>query len=205
MKNLFCIAAAAVFAFASLFSISAQAQSVTTLGTNDAYRCYESAEYAVRSLSGSVSDLVECNEALREGRLSRRDKAATYINRGIIRVNMGDVERAQRDYLSALDISDRSPETFLNLGNLQFLMQDYSSAISDYDHAESLGLSQKHVLFLNRGMAYMRVGQFDIAEAEYRKALEIRPDWLNAQEKLADLEERRADAAAEAEAEAEAP
>ena len=49
----------------------------------------------------------------------------------------------------------------------------------------------------------MRVGQFDIAEAEYRKALEIRPDWLNAQEKLADLEERRADAAAEAEAEAQ--
>jgi|MEHZ01.4.fsa_nt_MEHZ011150796.1_10 tetratricopeptide (TPR) repeat protein len=198
MNKLFYFAATAIVASAGLFSIGAQAQSVTTLGTNDAYRCFESAEYAVRSLSGSVSDIVECNEAIREGRLSRRDKAATYINRGIIRVNMGDIARAQQDYLSALDISDRSPETFINLGNLQYMMQDYSSAISDYDHAESLGLTQRHVLFLNRGMAYMRVGQFDIAEAEYLKALEVRPDWLNAQDKLADLVEKRADAATEA-------
>lgn len=201
MNKLFCFTATALLTSTTLFSISVQAQSVTTLGTNDAYRCYESAEYAVRSFSGSVSDIVECNSAIREGRLNRRDKAATYINRGIIRVNMGDVERAQQDYLSALDISDRSPETFLNLGNLQFMMQDYSAAISDYDHAESLGLTQRHVLFLNRGMAYMRVGQFDIAEVEYRKALDIRPDWLNAQDKLAELEEKRADAA-EAAAEA---
>lgn len=200
MKKLICFAATALLASTSLFSISAQAQSVTTLGTNDAYRCYESAEYAVRSLSGSVSDIVECNSAIRDGRLNRRDKAATYINRGIIRVSMGDVERAEQDYLYALDISDRSPETFLNLGNLQYMMQDYSSAIADYDHAESLGLTQKHVLFLNRGMAYMRVGQLDIAESEYLKALEIRPDWLNAQDQLASLEEKRADAAAEAEA-----
>ncbi len=196
MHKLNPLVVALLLATSSLFSIGAQAQSITVLGTNDAYRCYESAQYSARSLSGSSSDLVECNDAIREGRLNRRDKAATYINRGIIRVNMGDVVRAEQDYLSALDISDRSPETFLNLGNLQYMMQDYSSAISDYDHAETLGLAQQHVLFLNRGMAYMRIGQFDLAEADYLKALEVRPDWVTAQDKLEDLKEKRLDAAA---------
>lgn len=197
MKKTPCFVATLLIASSSLSSFGAQAQSVTVLGTNDAYRCYESAQYSVRSSSASASDLADCNDAIREGRLNRRDKAATYINRGILRVNMGDVEQAQQDYLSALDISDRSPETFLNLGNLQYMMQDYYAAISDYDHAETLGLRQQHILFLNRGMAYMRIGQFDLAETEYMKALELRPDWSDVQEKLLDLEEKRADAAAE--------
>lgn len=175
-----------------------QAQSVTIFGGNAAQDCFQTAAFSTRIADASRSDLKECNDAIIYGRLNRRDLAATYINRGIINVHIGDVGQAEKDYLTALDMSDRTPETFLNLGNLQYLMSNFHRAIADYDHAESLGVSQQHILFLNRGMALARLGSLDEAEAQYLKALEVRPDWLQAIRQLDALREKRREMAEEA-------
>jgi len=136
--------------------------------------------------------------AISQGRLNRRDLTATYINRGIINVHIGLIGQAEEDYLTALDMSDRTPETFLNLGNLQFMMQNFQGALADYNHAEDLGFNQSHILYLNRGMALYRLGRLDEAEVEYNKALEIRPTWLQAIDKIEQLQQKRVELAEEA-------
>ena len=183
---------ATIFFFGVFLSVTTlQAQSITVLGGSSARDCYETAAFSVRISDASRSDLRDCNDAIFHGRLNRRDLTATYINRGIINVHIGDVEKAEQDYLTALDMSDRTPETFLNLGNLQFMMSNFHRAVADYDHAESLGFRQQRILFLNRGMALARLGSLDEAEAEYLKALELRPTWSQAIDKLEDLNEKR--------------
>ena len=187
-----------------LFAASTlHAQSVTIFGGSYAQDCYQTAVFSVRISDASRFDLQDCNQAIAQGQLNRRDLTATYINRGIINVHIGDINQAEEDYLTALDMSDRTPETFLNLGNLQFMMANFHRAIADYDHAESLGFRQQHILYLNRGMALARLGSFDEAEAEYLKALEVRPNWVQPIEKLEELEEKRKERA-EAEAAAAA-
>ena len=190
------IITASLFVFSA--SLQAQAQSVTIFGGNFAQNCYENATFSVRLSDASSSDLADCNQAIQQGRLNRRDLVATYINRGIINVHVGDIGRAERDYLTALDMSDRTPETFLNLGNLQYMMTNYHRAIADYDHAESLGFRQSHILHINRGMALYRLGSLDEAEAEILKALEIRPDWSRALDQLKRIDNRRLELAQEA-------
>ncbi len=161
------------------------------MGASVAHKCFQNAEYAVSSGEGSRRDVDNCTAAIRNGRLSRGDLVTTHLNRGIIKAKLGDISGAQEDYLKALDLSDQSPEIFLNLGNLQFLMQDFTSAIADYDQAESLGGLERntHILYLNRGMALVRLGRLDDAEAEYRVAFEQRPGWGNALDQL-ELRER---------------
>lgn len=177
---------------------AAQAQFVTIFGGNYAHDCYQTAAYATRIADASRHDLEDCNSAINQGRLSKRDLTATYINRGIINVHIGNIGQAEKDYLTALDMSDRTPETFLNLGNLQFMMQNFQGAIADYDHAEDLGFNQSHILYLNRGMALYRLGRLDEAEIEYQKALDIRPTWLQALDKIEQLNRKRAELAEEA-------
>jgi tetratricopeptide (TPR) repeat protein len=181
-----------------LFSGALQAQFVTIFGGNFAHDCYQTAAYATRISDANRQDLEDCNMAISQGRLNRRDLTATYINRGIINVHIGLIGQAEEDYLTALDMSDRTPETFLNLGNLQFMMQNFQGALADYNHAEDLGFNQSHILYLNRGMALYRLGRLDEAEVEYNKALEIRPTWLQAIDKIEQLQQKRVELAEEA-------
>lgn len=186
-----------------MLSVVVQAQSVTVMGTSVAHSCFKSAEYAASTGSGSRRDVDECTEAILSRSLSRRDLVATYINRGIISAKLGQIGDAQEDYLAALDISDRSPEIFLNLGNLQYLMQDFNNAIADYNQAESLGGLEQNpqILYLNRGMALRSLGRLDDAEAEFRSALEHMPNWGNALDQLDLLERMRQEIEAESQTE----
>lgn len=204
MKKFLVIKAVFFPAIVVLFTAGAEAQSVSVMGNSIAHSCYKSAEYAVSSGTGSRRDVDECTRAIQDGMLMRRDLVATHINRGIIRAKLGQIGDAQDDYLAALEISDRSPEIFLNLGNLQFMMQDFSSALADYNHAESLGGLERNqqILYLNRGMVLARMGRFDEAEAEYHVALQYQPGWGNALDQLERLESQREEAL-EAESEAE--
>jgi|TARA_B110000483_G_scaffold141911_1_gene169473 tetratricopeptide (TPR) repeat protein len=185
--------------------IQVQAQSITVMGGSIAHNCFKSAEYAVSTGAGSRRDVDECTQAIRSRSLGRRDLVATHINRGIISAKLGQISDAQEDYLTALEISDQSPEIYLNLGNLQFLMQDFNNAIADYNQAESLGGLEQNpqILYLNRGMALVRLGRLDDAEAEYQMALEQRPGWANALDQLDLLKRIRQELAEESQADSQ--
>ncbi len=171
--------------FVSFLPFSLLAQSVTVLGNSeDARECYFSAQMAIQVQSTSRAEVKACTNALLTQGLRVRDKAATYINRGILLVALEEYQEAVRDYAMATQLYPEFGAIYVNRGNLFFLGESYKSAILEYDKALDYGLAQDHVAYLNRGMAYEKLGKLDEAEADYRQAITLAPEWHVPKSKL---------------------
>ena len=161
------------------------ATSVTVLGDSPfARECYFSAQIAVQMQSSSKSELQACTDALSFQSLRLRDRAATLINRGIIYVALEEYELAIKDYAAAKKIHPEFGAIHVNRGNLFFIGESYDSAILEYSKALDMGLRQDYVAYLNRGMAYEKLGRIDEAVADYREAIELAPEWTAPKNKL---------------------
>lgn len=163
----------------------AVAQSVTIISNGqDARACSRAAESAAMFQFTSREDLDTCTRALDSGDLKVRDEAGTYVNRGIVATTLGKYQDAFADYHQAMEIMPDLPEAYIGRGNLYFLAEKFDKAIEDYSKALELNISKDHIAHFNRGMAYEKLGDFKDAEQNYRRALEIAPEWPLAQKKL---------------------
>jgi tetratricopeptide (TPR) repeat protein len=158
----------------------ALAQSVTVIGTGEAQACFQAATFGETSRDA----LESCDYALDNERLRRRDRAATYVNRGVIHVAREEFQFAFDDYEMAREMMPEFPEIYLNRGNVYFHAERWDEAIADYEEAMARGLRQEHIAVMNRGMAREASGDLEGAESDYLHALEIVPDWSPAQQKL---------------------
>ena len=163
--------------------IAAQSVTVITSG-EDARLCSRAAEAAAMFQFTSRDDLEACTRALEYGRLKSKDEAGTYVNRGIVETTLQKYQDAYVDYHRAMKIMPELPEAYVGRGNILFLAGKFDKAIADYSKALELNIGKDHIAHLNRGMAYEKLGDFDDAEQNYRRALEIVPEWSLAQEKL---------------------
>ena len=155
-------------------------------GSNpEARECYDSAERAVDSGGTTPFALQACTQAIEQGGLETQDRAATFVNRGILRVALEDYEGAFLDYGAAMDLYPRYGAIYVNRGNIFFLRKSYDSAIAEYAKALEAEMSEYQVAHLNRGMAHEQLGHYKSAEADYRRALELAPGWSLAESKLA--------------------
>ncbi len=178
--------------FLLLFAPLSLAQSLVVFSNNEAATsCSEFAFEASLTNQSSEHYLSYCDRAIENETLLRADIAASYLNRGVINMALGHYSDAHADYLTAQRMAEYLPEVYLNLGNLDFLQKNFAKAIENYGLAEQLGLRQAHILYLNRGMALMNLGQLDAAEAQYMQALGSRPNWSPAQQKLEQLRQLR--------------
>ena len=169
-------------------SMRAGAQSMTVLG-GDSYarECYVAASVAARSHFSTREGINNCTHALQYGKLSLRDLLATHVNRGILYMGQKEFDRAAKDYETAVGLNPPTGEVFVNRGNLSFLVNAYSEAINEYTRALELGLENDHIAYYNRAMAYERVRNFDGAAADYRRAIELQPEWYMPQARLDSL------------------
>lgn len=177
-----------LFTIGLLFVLSVPnlaAQSVMVIGSaEEARACMTGAELAANMHVGSWADLESCDDAIENSKLSRRDLAATYTNRGVINTAMKRYQEAFEDYNTAIDMMPKLPEPYVGRGNVFFLAERLDEAIADYTQALDLGLGRTHLALLNRGMAYEAQGHLEQAETDYRKAVELAPEWPLAQQKL---------------------
>ncbi len=172
-----------LFLMISPFNVGAQ--SVTILGDSaDARECYFSAGIAIQMQSTSRSEIKTCSNALNLQNLRVRDKAATYVNRGILFAANEQYFEAVKDYERAMKLYPKFGAIYVNRGNLFFLGQSYDSAIMEYTKALNLDLRQDYIAYLNRGMAYEKLGKLSNAESDYRLAIELAPEWSVAKSKL---------------------
>lgn len=187
----------ALYCLCVTFPLPVFSQALVVFGGDEKARaCYDNAEYAAQNMPIIHRALLEpCNYALEFGSLSLADRAATYANRGIILAANEDIDAAMADYRKAVAIRPQAPEIYVNRGNAYFLDRDYGMALQDYEKAIDLDIGQLHYVRYNMGMAFEKLGNDAAAEREYRHALEIEPGWELAENKLARLLERRAEAA----------
>ena len=86
---------------------------VTVIGNSAARLCYEAAE--ARIAAGRDS-LLQCDAALSEDTLGERDRVATYVNRGILKMHAGNFDAAVQDFDRAIARDPQQAEAYLNKG-----------------------------------------------------------------------------------------
>lgn len=155
---------------------------VSVFGSTLARSCYE----AARDGHASGADVRECSDALDEPQLLGRDRVATYVNRGILYVRMGNFPAGLADYDRALAIDDDEPDAILNKA-LALLRRDRSGSglIPLFDAAIRLGTSEPAIAFYGRGVANELNGDISAAYYDIRRASELAPEWQTPAEDLA--------------------
>lgn len=160
---------------------SAQA-AVSVLGGSTAGRdCYLAAELK-RETRSSLS---VCGRALEIEGLSRRDRAATLVNRGIIHMQARDLESALVDYRAAIAIDRELAEAHVNLGIalLHRGGQD-QAAVETLTRALEMKPARPEVALYSRAVAHEMLGNVREAFEDYSAAAAVAPDWKEPIEQL---------------------
>lgn len=165
--------------------VVATAQSMQVIGGQQSARnCYTAATMAAQMHIASDDEIEECTYALKNALLTRKDRVATLINRGIIFVALEEYDQAIEDYDDAFKLSPNVAEIHVNRGNMFFMTRIFERAIAEYTLALEMDFSKEHIALYNRGLTYEKMGDYEKAEADYRRALEILPGWNQAERKL---------------------
>ena len=172
--------AAGVFA-ASLTLIGQAGAGVLVLGSSNAAVCSKAAIEGDATPGGARA----CDEALKTDALSPRDRAATYVNRGILRLRDRSFERAVADFDSALRLNPRLGEALVNRGAARIGQKRYREALADLERGSALGSSEPEKAWFNRGLAHEGLGDLKAAYRAYQQAAALKPDWEAPKRELA--------------------
>lgn len=155
---------------------------VSVLGLGDAARCYKAAEFADDARIG----LTACEAALKDTALPLSDRAATFVNRGILKSLTGDLQSAIADYEASLRLDENLAEAYVNRGNALNSLKRYTEALADLTRAIELGAHRPAIAYYDRALVKEALGNLRGAYDDFRKALELEPDF-----KLADTQLQR--------------
>lgn len=160
-------------AAAALIAPGAAQASSMVLGSGLARLCYEAAD----TEQATLGTLDICNRAITDEALAFDDQVATYVNRGIIRAHLSDLEGARADYDRAIALDPAEPEAWLNKAALALRQRDWQQARAFFDAALSRNTRRPEFAHYGRAIAAESGGDLPGAFADYRKASELAPDW----------------------------
>lgn len=118
-----------------------------------------------------------CSDAIESNSLDRTNLAGTYINRGIIRMRMGNYETALSDYALAEKLGPNRGALHLNKGAALIGTGQFEAALLSLNRALELETQDPYAAYYNLGLAHENLGQAETAYRNYQTALELRPDW----------------------------
>jgi tetratricopeptide (TPR) repeat protein len=146
---------------------------VTVLGGGMAKECSQAA------LSGESASKYEalCTMALDAELLSQRDRAGTYVNRGILKLRRKEFASAMFDFNRAIETKPDLGEAYVNRGAAQVGSRRYADGLADLNKALALGVEEPEKAYYNRALAYEGLDEVKAAYFDYQKALELNPTW----------------------------
>ncbi len=173
--------ASALFAL-PLTAVPFAAQAASTVyGGGPAQACFEAALHG-RTDPASLRD---CDTAIMGNDLDTRDRAATMVNRGVIRLQRREAQMALSDFDNAIAWRPELGEAYVNRGAALIRLGDFDGAITSINRGLDLGSEDPQEAYFNRAVANEKLDNLPAAYADYRKALELKPDWALAQSELA--------------------
>lgn len=155
-----------------IFSAAAHAQ-VFVIGGGLGGECYEQ---TTRTVNFNRADEI-CTRALKDEPMTRANRAATYANRGILRMRNGDYDSALSDYAQAIETQSDIGAIYLNQGAAFIYKRDFASAIESLDKAIALNSDQLYAAYYNRAIAREQSDDVPGAYYDFKQALELKPDW----------------------------
>jgi tetratricopeptide (TPR) repeat protein len=161
-------------------------QSIAVIGGGYAQECYE----AVKRGMGSRMVSETCTRALSGESLSRADRAATHVNRGIIALRARDSAVAMADFDAALRIAPGLGAAYLNRSAASLLTGAWLTAETDASTALSLGVEEPWAAHFNRAVARERQGDVRGAWEDFTRASTLAPEEAAPKAELARFEVR---------------
>jgi tetratricopeptide (TPR) repeat protein len=176
---------------AALGAIAPAHAAVTVLGNGLAAGCFQAAEFGANPATG----IVTCTDALGQEVLTAQDRAATYVNRGILRARSGDTSGALADCDRGLALNARMGEGYVDRGTVLMVLQRYPDALTDINRGIAMGAHKPQIAYYDRAIVNEAMGDVRGAYLDYKKAVELEPDFALAHEQLARFKVIRKDSA----------
>jgi tetratricopeptide (TPR) repeat protein len=174
---------------ATLAFASAASAAVTVIGGGLAEACANAAitgksDYKFESL---------CTQALSTEMLNSRDRAGTYVNRGVMKMRRANYDAAIVDFNQAVRIKPDLGEIYINRGAASIGQHRYAEGMSDLNKSLELGIDEPAKAYYNRALAYEGLDDAKSAYFDYQKAIELSPDWNAPKEQLVRFKVTRKD------------
>lgn len=171
----------AITALSAIGLASTAAAQVFVIGNGFSGECYQKTKSKYASFNDAEKT---CTQALREEAMTRPNRAATYVNRGVLRMRNGRYDQALRDYAEALQVDASLGAAHLNAGAAHIYKKDFSSALQPLNEAIRLNSTDLFAAYYNRAIARENTGDVAGAYDDFQKSLELKPGWDLAQNQL---------------------
>jgi tetratricopeptide (TPR) repeat protein len=186
------ISAFAILALGLIGAPTAQAQTIVTIGSGLAHDCYLYAKAGTQLREG----VKICDGALDRDILSKKDRAGTYDNRGVMLDMLGRTEEAAADFSMAIALYPELGDPYVNLGAMLIKKGEHQAALDQINKGMDLGMGFPHIGYYDRAVAEQMLGRYKEAYYDYKKVLELEPNFVMASERLKDFVVTRAPAKA---------
>ncbi|WP_309602945.1 hypothetical protein [Sphingomonas sp.] len=185
MRTLFFSAAVAIAATTA--ASSPAGAGLVTIGNSTARDCYEAAV----ARSADRNSFYHCDIALDQEALSRKDKAATLVNRGALYLRGHNYRSAGRDFNAALRTDSTNAEAWLNLAIISLQQGGSSDAMPMIEKSLTLNTVRQALAYYSRAIANERMGRVRAAYDDLQRAHSLAPDWREPTEDLKRYQVRR--------------
>ena len=163
-----------VFAALAAISLGGQTQAATTvLGNGLAGICSQ----AAKAGEDNQPALEVCTMALETESMNRRDRAGTYVNRGVILLRRKQFEAARKDFETAEKIDPTMGEAVVNRGASFVAERRYLEGLTEIDRGLGMNPEEPEKAYFNRALANEGLDDMKAAYLDYMKALELAPNW----------------------------
>ena len=161
----------------------AGAQTIVSMGKGLAHDCFAYAKAGVDPYDG----VQVCNQSIDNEPLTVKDRAATFDNRGVMLDLLGRGEKAAADFRQAMALDPKLGDPYVNLGSVLIKQKRFDEALESINKGIELGVSFPHIGYYDRAVAYQLMGRFKEAYYDYKKTLELEPNFTQASERLKDF------------------
>ncbi len=179
MRTLKLMLGAVALVSVSLVSVPAEG-AVKVIGRGFASLCYDYAKAGHASSEG----VEVCNRALTEPLMTEGDRAATFVNRGILQMYAKDFTQALASYDEALKLKPDMAEAYVNKGVALVNLSRDEEAVAAISQGLKLNTVQPEIAYYSRGVANEMLGNMRAAYNDYRQAATLKPEWQEPQAQL---------------------
>ncbi len=167
------LATLAVLASATAATSAARAENIAIAG-NHANSCHEAAQ----NDHNPRSALRDCNSALNDLALAPAQRAATFVNRGIVQMRAHNVSAAIADYDAAIATEPATAEAWINKG-IAFVELGGRDIEAAALLTEGLARNPARpaLAYYQRAIAYETLGRVRDAYEDYARAAALEPAW----------------------------
>ena len=131
------------------------------------------------ALDGRSDDysLNTCTYALETETLVKRDRAATFVNRGVIQLRRKKYDAANHDFDTAIRLAPAMGEAFVNRGAALIAQRRWQEGMADIDRGLALGPDEPEKAYFNRALAWEALDDMAAAWRDYTQAATLKPEW----------------------------